>query len=149
MTNRRAIVFAALCSIMWPATLMAQARNGFTDETLHDRYAFHVLALSLALPNVTTGASVPFAVAGYYSFNGNGTLTGKDTVSTQGQIIERSYTGTYHVNGDGTGWLKLNISPSFKPLGRFTIVNNGIDIEIIFAVPGNLNTFTLHQQSPN
>jgi hypothetical protein len=129
--------------------LQAQARNGFTNATLNDRYGFHVLALTLDLPNVTTGASVPFAVSGYYQFNGDGTMSGKDTVSTQGVIIPRSYTGTYRVNLDGTGSLTLDISPSFHPVGKFTIVDNGKAIEIIFAVKGNLNAFTLHQQSPN
>jgi hypothetical protein len=152
MNSKRAVL-----TVIWTVLLLlgsasraeAQARNGFTDATLNDRYGFHVLALSLGLPDVTTGASIPFAVSGYYQFNGDGTLSGKDTVSRQGSIVERSYTGTYHVSSDGTGTLKLDISPTFHPVGHFTIVDNGKAVEIIFAVFQNLNTFTLHQQSPN
>ena len=142
-------ICATLLSLASSSVAEAQARNGFTNASLNDRYGFHVLALSLGLPDVTLGPSNPFAVSGYYEFNGDGTLSGKDTVSRNGTIIKRSYTGTYQVNPNGTGSLRLDISPSFRPLGDFIITDNGKSIEIIFAVPGNLNAFTLHEQSPN
>ena len=93
-----------------------------------------------------TGGSNPFAVSGYYEFHGDGTLNGADTVSRNGIIIPRTYTGTYQVNSDGTGTLTLDMSPTFQPVGNFIIVDNGRAIEIIFAVPGNLNTFTQRKQ---
>jgi hypothetical protein len=123
-------------------------RRGFSNASLRDRYGFHVLALSMDPANPTTGASFPFAISGYYHFNGDGTLYGKDTVS-QGrslQIIDREYLGTYQVAGDGTGTLQLFISPTFQPQGRFVITKSGAEIEIIFAVRGNLNAFTLKKQ---
>ena len=126
----------------------AQERNDFTNATLNDRYGFHVLALSLDQSDPTTGKTVPFAISGYYKFNGDGTMSGKDTVSNPSGIIHRSYAGAYKVNSDGTGSLVLDISPSFQPKGRFTIVDNGAAIEIVFAVNGNLNAFELRQQSP-
>lgn len=119
--------------------------SSFTNQTLNDKYGFHVLALSLD-PTNTFGASNPFAVSGYYEFHGDGTLRGGDTVSRNGVIIPRQYTGTYQVNADGTGTLQLNLNPSFQPVGNFIIVDGGRAIEIIFAVPGNLNTFTLRKQ---
>jgi hypothetical protein len=119
--------------------------NAFSNRTLNDKYGFHVMALSLD-PSNTIGASNPFAVSGYYEFHGDGTLNGADTVSRNGVIVPRQYTGTYQVNADGTGTLQLNISSTFQPIGNFIIVGNGREIEIIFAVPGNLNTFTLHKQ---
>jgi hypothetical protein len=61
-------------------------------------------------------------------------------------IIPRDYVGTYKVNPDGTGTLQLNISPTFQPVGNFIIVKGGTEIEIIFAVPENLITFTLRKQ---
>jgi hypothetical protein len=117
----------------------------FNNQTLNDKYGFHVLALSLD-PSDTTGGSNPFAVSGYYEFHGDGTLNGVDTVSRNGAITPRQYTGTYQVNPDGTGTLQLNISSTFQPVGNFIIVGNGREIEIIFAVPGNLNTFLLRKQ---
>src|SRR5690348_15242572 len=149
MKNNRiavALIWFLLLSLGSAVRAGAQDRDDFSNESLNGRYGFHVLALSLNLPDVTTGASVPFAVSGYYKFNGDGTLSGEDTVSTQGVIVPRSYAGKYHVNADGTGTLVLFISPTFHPAGNFTMVADGEEIEIIFAVPGNLNTFTLRKQ---
>ena len=101
--------------------------------------------------NNTVGAGTAFAVSGYYWFKGDGTLTGHDFVSTgdpSAPIIERNYTGTYTVNSDGTGTLQLIFPGSdFSPVGKFTIVESGRAIEIVFIVPGNLNTFQLVKQT--
>jgi hypothetical protein len=91
-------------------------RNHFFRVFLSsDKYGFHVLALTLD-PSNTLGASNPFAVSGYYEFHGDGTLNGADTVSRNGDIIPRTYTGTYQVNSDGTGTLTLDI---FRPSSRW------------------------------
>ena len=147
------IVLVALCGA--PQRVRAQeAREHsrhceFADATLHDRYGFHTFAVSLNPSDTRLGASVPFAISGYYYFHGDGTLDGKDTVNT-GQSgtpeIVREYTGTYHVDSDGTGWLILDVSPTFQPKGEFVITQCGEQMEIIFAVPGDLNTFTLSKQ---
>ncbi len=123
-------------------------RRSFNNASLNDRYGFHVLALGMNPANPTTGGSLPFAIAGYYEFMGDGTLSGRDVVSRGGdqQIVPREYPGIYHVNPDGTGSLTLFISPSFRPEGRFVITKGGDEIEIMFAVPGNLNAFTLNKQ---
>jgi hypothetical protein len=146
---KRVVLLVACVAIVLVAGLTFSARadgdKAFNNHTLDDKYGFHVMALTLD-PSNTLGASNPFAISGYYEFHGDGTLNGADTVSRNGNIIPRTYTGTYQVNSDGTGMLQLNISPTFQPVGNFIIVDNGRAIEIIFAVPGNLNTFTLRKQ---
>jgi hypothetical protein len=124
-------------------------RRGFNNASLNDRYGFHVLALTMNPASPGTGGSFPFAIAGYYEFMGDGTLSGRDVVSHGGdsRIVGREYAGTYQVNADGTGSLQLFISPTFQPEGRFVITKGGDEIEIIFAVPGNLNAFTLNKQN--
>ena len=129
----------------------AEARQcEFSNATLNDRYGFHTFAVTLNETDTTLGASLPFAISGYYHFHGDGTLDGKDTVSTglsgTPAIVPRQYKGTYHVNTDGTGWLILDISPDFQPKGDFVITHDGEQLEIIFAVTGNLNAFTLWKQ---
>jgi hypothetical protein len=148
-SRMKRIILLVVCVVtLLAAGLTFRARawdKAFNNHTLDDKYGFHVLALSLD-PTFTLGASNPFAVSGYYEFHGDGTLNGADTVSRNGIIIPRTYTGTYQVNSDGTGTLTLDMSPTFQPVGNFIIVDNGRAIEIIFAVPGNLNTFTLRKQ---
>jgi hypothetical protein len=135
-----------------PASHENEVRGGprrvFTNASLNDRYGFHVLALTMNPADPNTGGSFPFAIAGYYEFMGDGSLAGKDVVSRgrDQQIVPREYAGTYQVNADGTGSLTLFISPTFMPEGRFIITKGGDEIEIIFAVPGNLNAFTLNKQ---
>jgi hypothetical protein len=123
-------------------------RPAYRNAHLNDRYGFHVLALRLDSATPTTGASTPFAISGYYQFNGDGTLIGRDTLVMNLMVTERQYEGTYQVNPDGTGTLKLNMSPTFQPEGRFVITKGGEQIEIIYVVPGNLNlnAFTLYKQ---
>jgi hypothetical protein len=150
------LAFLLICSCAH--VLYAQSEDSdheqFTNATLRDRYGFHTLALSVDLssPTPTTGTGVPFAISGFYRFNGDGTLTGHDWVSAAdptNPIVERKYTGVYQVDSDGTGTLQLSFptNPSFKPVGKFTIVDSGRAIEIVFVVPGNMNTFELRKQS--
>src|SRR4051812_5294275 len=61
-----------------------QHEEYFNNASLNDRYGFHVLALSVDPSNPTTGASSPFAIAGYTYFHGDGTFDSKDTISSIG-----------------------------------------------------------------
>jgi hypothetical protein len=135
---KRVLLLVACVVMVLVAGLTFHARANddktFNNHTLNDKYGFHVLALSLD-PSNTLGASNPFAVSGYYEFHGDGTLNGADTVSRNGSIIPRRYTGTYQVNSDGTGTLTLEISTTFQPVGNFVIVDNGRAIEIILPCP--------------
>lgn len=122
-------------------TSAATVRNDFSNATLNDRYGFHTLAFR---------GAVPFAISGFYRFDGNGGLTGRDVVSdTEAPpvVVHREYRGTYEVRPNGTGILTLDIAPEFQPQGHFTIVDGGKAIEIVFAVEGNANAFTLRKQN--
>jgi hypothetical protein len=63
------------------------------------------------------------------------------------EVRDRTYTGTYTVNQDGTGRLQLNFGTDFAPIGNFIIVDGGRRIEIIFAVDSNRNAFSLIKQN--
>jgi hypothetical protein len=123
-------------------------RPAYRNSHLNDRYGFHVMPLRLDPAAPTAGASTPFAISGYYQFNGDGTLIGRDTVVMNLTATNREYDGTYQVNPDGTGTLKLNLCPACQLEGRFVITQGGEQIEIIYVVPGNLNlnAFTLYRQ---
>lgn len=123
------------------ATETRGVRNDFSNATLNDRYGFHTIAFR---------GSVPFAISGFYRFNGRGSLSGQDVVSDTEEppvVVQREYEGTYEVRPNGTGTLTLDITPDFQPRGHFTIVEGGDAIEIVFAVEGNANAFTLRKQN--
>jgi hypothetical protein len=123
---------------------LSTVRNDFTNATLNDRYGFSVIA------HRAEGVG-PFAISGFYKFDGKGNMIGRDLVSETASdpptVFHREYSGTYVVRSNGTGVVTLDISPDFKPQGHFTIVDGGEEIEIVFAVEGNANAFTLKKQN--
>src|SRR5207248_3739634 len=56
-----------------------------------------------------TGQHQPFAWAGKETYDGAGHVAGVFTASYNGEIVHRTYTGTYTVNPDGTGSTLLKI----------------------------------------
>jgi hypothetical protein len=56
--------------------------------------------------NIENGTPIPVAFAGQEVYDGDGTMTGVYSASTNGQITRNvPYTGTYTVNADCTGTL--------------------------------------------
>src|SRR5512142_2302017 len=51
-----------------------------------------------------------FGAAGRMVSDGNGNLTGADTLSFDGSITKRQYTGTYTMNADCTGSLTFSMT---------------------------------------
>jgi hypothetical protein len=66
---RRRYLAAALLALFTAGLCQAQPANHFTNATLNDRYGYSVIALH--------SDGHPFAVSGYYQFNGNETRSGK------------------------------------------------------------------------
>ncbi len=50
------------------------------------------------------------AANGRLTADGNGALTGADTLSLDGNVMKRKYTGTYTINADCTGSAQLQIT---------------------------------------
>lgn len=73
----------------------------------------------------------PFAEVGLFTADGRGNLTGSDTVSVNGTIVNRKITGNYNVNEDCT--LTVSLSDNFGLSVTFngTIVDNGNEIFFI------------------
>ena len=59
-----------------------------------------------------TGAFAPVADVGVFVADGQGKLSGSDTISDGGQIIPRTFTGTYTINSDCRGTAALQFTPS-------------------------------------
>jgi len=78
-------------------------------QTLHGSYAYSADGYVGQAP----GPFTPVAEAGVYDFDGSGSFSTSNTISFGGNIIPRTATGTYTVNGDCTGTASITGGVSF------------------------------------
>ena len=91
----------------------AEGNEGCTDQALEGRYGFNgdgYFTSSNVLP-APIGSFVPLADVGVFVSDGQGKITGSDTVSSGGEVIPRTFMGTYNVNSDCTGSAALQFNP--------------------------------------
>ena len=101
----------------------AEETEACSDRTLVGRYAFTgqgFFTNSNTLPALT-GAFAPAADVGVFVSDGQGELSGSDTLSDGGQIIPRTFTGTYTVASDCRGTVDLQF-------------NSGIAVEVALVL---------------
>ena len=96
-------------STAWWLASPAGAQQGFSLKSLRGEYVF---ALDGYTIQGDTGQHQPFAWAGKETYDGAGHVAGVFTASYNGEIVHRTYTGTYTVNPDGTGSTLLTDSNS-------------------------------------
>jgi hypothetical protein len=81
--------------------------------------------------------SGPFAEVGVQSFNGDGETSATATLSSNGNIVAVTVTGTYTVNPDCTGTVTLLISPFGATVhANLVIDKNGNAFQAIETEPG-------------
>lgn len=93
--------------------VLAEEVEVCSAQTLEGRYAFTgegYFTSSTTLPALI-GAFAPAADVGVFVSDGQGTISGSDTLSSGGQTTPRTFTGTYKVNSDCTGTTALQFSP--------------------------------------
>ena len=89
-----------------------------------------------------TGAFLPAAGVGVVNFDGSGSLTLTDTVSTGGKVALITTTGTYSVNSDCTGSLNAPGAAAWN----FVIVHDGRQILAINTIQGRVAAVNLEKQ---
>jgi hypothetical protein len=85
--------------------------------------------------------------AGRMVSDGNGNLTGTDTLSFDGTIAKRQYTGTYTMNADCTGSLTLTMPGGGTMHADIVAVNNGKELNMVQTDTAYIVTAVLKQQS--
>lgn len=102
----------------------------YTNETLKGNYGYAIYGDTEA--DAGPPAIGPCAVCGFFTFHGNGKLTGPRTVSYKGQIgVETKVVGTYRVRADGTGTAELTIDDSPERHLWFVVIDGGNEIRFI------------------
>jgi hypothetical protein len=88
-------------------------------------------AFGYTFTGLTGFNALPFAAVGRLVADGQGNLAGAETDSSNGDIFQRSYTGTYKVNADCTG-SEIAIDNFGKTVRcNFVIVAGGREVQAI------------------
>ena len=84
------------------------------------------------------GGIGPISVVGWGDFDGNGSVFGNDTTSVNGEILRRSYTGSYQVNENCTGSISFALPAprTFDVHFDFVIAEGGDSVQFIQTDPG-------------
>jgi hypothetical protein len=89
----------------------------------------------------------PFAEVGVQAFDGSGGTAATATLSSNGNIVSVTVTGTYSVNPDCTGTMTLNVSPFNSVIHlSFAIDRHGNGFQAIETEPGLIITRVARRQ---
>lgn len=122
-----------------------RAGHRCSNRTLRGSYGFTGSGFVVSPPFPPELAG-PFAAAGVFSFDGDGTVSALDTVSFNGRLRRRVITGNYIVEEDCRGSIT-----DVDDLGNvrtidLVIVENGNEVRIINTLPGTAITAVLRRQ---
>ena len=88
-------------------------------------------AFGYTFTGLTGFNALAFAAVGRLLADGQGNVSGVETDSSNGEIFQRSYTGTYQVNADCTG-SEVSVDNFGKTVKcNFVIVSGGAEIRVI------------------
>ncbi len=150
-----------LSRVLVPATLLAclalalfltkpahvvNAQSGCTNATLDGSYGYFFQGYFLTHEGQAVGGGRPIGVSGIRTFDGNGNISGADTISDAGAITPRTYSGTYTVNSDCTGSSTLNFAGGGMSTQNLTIVESGKEIEFVNTLSGTVVAGSLKKQ---
>lgn len=118
-----------------------------SNATLHTNYLY-VANGFFAPPDYpqALGSYVPFAFSGVISFDGKGNLSGWDTVSLGGNIVPRTYTGTYDVKPHCSATMELKDTLGNDIHTVNFIYQGGKELAVINTDPGTVLAFNAKRQ---
>jgi len=112
----------------------ASAEERCTNASLSGAYAFQVDGANISAP--LPGGPGPFAAVGRNTYDGKGGMKGTIVISSNGLIIDASYTGTYSVNSDCTGVKSATLDVGATVDFSFVIDDDLREIRMIVSDPG-------------
>jgi len=119
--------------LAWWLAGPALAHQGFSPRSLRGEYVF---ALDGYTIQGDTGQHQPFAWAGKETYDGAGHVRGVFTASYKGEIVHRTYTGTYTVGPDGTGSTVLTDSNGDVTHFDIFVRGGGDEVSYVETDPG-------------
>ena len=134
---RTVIVFLA-------AVVLGQSQSQpYNLTSLNGAYAFDIAGSAYDL----NGYPDLIFEMGMLTADGAGNLTGNGTLSLNGSIIRRTFTGTYTINPDGTGSMVLY--PTFGPNihADLVLASGGRSVKFVLSDANNALTGTMRTQA--
>jgi hypothetical protein len=127
------------------ATAAVDSLQNCANRVLTGRYAYQIQGTVFDPPPVIQAVFV-----GVVEFDGQGALRGSDFGSFSGQVVPRTFNGTYSVNPDCTGSATLNILTGF-PVGAtfhlsIVLIDRGKSALFIQTDPGTQFTGSATKQ---
>jgi hypothetical protein len=137
------VPFATVLVLSVAPSAMADDK-GCSNASLKGTFAYTVTG-STSLPPPLGG---PFGGVGRQTYDGNGHVSGTQTVNLNGNVLRQTYTGTYNVNPDCTGSITLvvDIPPGLVTHSDFVIDNNGNETRAVEVDPGSVITVVGRRQ---
>ena len=120
---RVAFLLALTASLLFSSSALATT---FDLSTLNGTYGGTNMLWGSNSPN--SPAIVPTSSRELITFDGNGNFTDDQVINLHGNLVRLTVTGTYTVNGNGTGqmsWVGVGGLPHMRD---FVIVNGGAQI---------------------
>ena len=137
-----ALILAVLAAALAIKPRTARAQSGCSVASLNGSYGY-----TMTGPLYDNVGDLFFiAAAGKIAFDGGGNIAGTDTISFDGSIGHRTYTGTYTINADCTGSMNLVTADGNKPAADLVVVNAGKEVEFIQTNTDTVITGTAKQQ---
>ena len=135
------VVALAVLTFNRHASIVPQVRaeetEACTDQTLVGRYGFTgegYFTSSNTLPALVSAFS-PAADVGVFVSDGQGKISGSDTISSGGQITPRTFMGTYDVNSDCTGTTALKFNSGLTVDIAIVLDDRGLEVRALQTNP--------------
>ncbi len=123
-----------------PAILTAHsaAEATFSNMDLRGDYGYSFTGQILEGP-----VAGPLAGVGWASYDGAGNVSVTETATLNGTVVQRTGTGTYQMNSNGTGTASITFTtvdppgiPDSVSTLAFVISNNRLSIDMVVTNPG-------------
>jgi len=108
----------------------AEESHACTNQTLVGRYGFTGEGFF--------GAPAPAADVGTFVSDGEGNISGSDTINPGGKVTSRTFTGTYNVSSDCTGTVALLFTPALAVDLAIVVDDRGREVRALQTNPQNV-----------
>jgi len=134
-----AIILALAVTVFLLRPRTVRAQSGCTVAALAGTYGFSMLGDYYYTYQGQTYSAF-LSGGGLFAFDGNGGVTGSDTINDDGTLNRGNLSGTYTVNSNCTGSMTLSDSNQYQFSFDLVIVNGGKEVTFVETDTGNITT---------